>query len=87
MNDTLPITVKELRAIIGMDVIYHGQHAQVIEVLEEGPSLVLQASGTDVIQSNMLGHPTRRSPETLTVRVLSEDGKALHKDFLDLDLA
>ena len=87
MNDKLPITVNELRAMIGMDVIYHGQYAQVIEVLEEGPSLVLQAVGTDVIQSNMLGHPTRRSPETMTVRVLSEDGKALHKDFLDLDLA
>ena len=87
MNDTLPITVNELRAMIGMDVVYHGQQARIIEVLEEGPSLVLQATGADVIQSNMHGHPTRRSPETLTVRVLSGDGTALHKDFLDLDLA
>ncbi len=87
MNDTLPITVTELRAMIGMDVVYHGQHARIIEVIEEGPGLVLQSTDSDVIQSNMLGHPTRRSPETITVRVLSENGSALHKDFLDLDLA
>ena len=87
MNDTLPITVNELRAMIGMDVTFRGQHARVIEVLEDGPSLVLQAIGSGVIQSNVHGHPTRRSPETMTVRVLSENGTALHKDFLDLDLA
>lgn len=87
MNDTLPITVNELRAMIGMNVVFRGQPAHVIEVLEDGPSLVLQAVGSGVIQSNMLGHPTRRSPETMTVRVLSENGTALHKDFLDLDLA
>lgn len=87
MNEKLPITVHELRAMIGMDVIYRGQRAQIVEVLEDGPSLVLQAIGRGVIQSNLHGHPTRRSPETMRVRVLSEDGKALHKDFLDLDLA
>jgi hypothetical protein len=87
MNDTLPITVNELRAMIGMEVVYHGQHARVIEVIEDGPGLVLQSTGSGIIQSNMHGHPTRRSPETMTVRVLSENGTALHKDFLDLDLA
>ena len=86
MSEKLPITVIELRAMIGMAVYYQGNHGTIIEVLEDGPSLVLQSASSASIQSNLHGHPTRRSPHTLTVRVLSENGTALHKEFLDLDL-
>ena len=86
MNDKLPISVKELRAMIGMNVVYQGTHGTIIEVLEDGPSLVLNTKDTGSIQRNLHGHPTRVSPHTLTVRVLSENGTALHKEFLDLDL-
>jgi len=86
MSDKLPISVKELRAMIGMGVCYHGIESTIIEVLEDGPSLVLQSISSASIQSNLHGHPTRRSPQTLAVRVLSENGTALHKEFLDLDL-
>lgn len=86
MNDKLPISVKELRAMIGMSVVYKGNHGTIIEVLEDGPSLVLNTKDTASIQRNLHGHPTRVSPHTLTVRVLSENGTALHKEFLDLDI-
>jgi len=86
MNDKLPISVKELRAMIGMSVVYKGNHGTIIEVLEDGPSLVLNTKDTASIQRNLHGYPTRVSPHTLTVRVLSENGTALHKEFLDLDL-
>ncbi|MFW2439869.1 MAG: hypothetical protein ACN4GR_10905 [Arenicellales bacterium] len=86
MSEKLPISVNELRAMIGMRVCYLGNHGIIIEVLEDGPSLVLQNTSTAAIQSNLHGHPTRRSPQTLTVQVLSENGTALHKEFLDLDL-
>lgn len=86
MNDKLPISVKELRAMIGMSVVYQGNQGTIIEVLEDGPSLVLNTKDTAFIQRNLHGHPTRVSPHTLTVRVLSENGTALHKEFLDLDL-
>lgn len=86
MSEKLPISVNELRAMIGMSVCYQGNHGTIIEVLEDGPSLVLQSASSASIQSNLHGHPTRRSPHTLTVRVLSENGTELHKEFLDLDL-
>ena len=86
MSEKLPITVKELRAMIGMSVSYQGSQGTIIEVLEDGPSLVLNTKGIASIQRNLHGHPTRVSPHTMTVRVLSENGTALHKEFLDLDL-
>ena len=86
MSEKLPISVFELRAMIGMAVCYQGNRGTIIEVLEDGPTLVLQSTSSASIQSNLHGHPTRRSPHTLTVRVLSENGTALHKEFLDLDL-
>jgi len=86
MTEKLPISVNELRAMIGMQVCYQGQHGTIIEVLEDGPSLVMQTTGTESIQRNLHGHPTRVSPHTMTVRVLSDNGTALHKEFLDLDL-
>ena len=86
MADKLPITVNELRKMIGLSVYYRGQHGSIIEVLEDGPSLVLQAAGSDRIQHNLHGHPTRLSPNTMTVRVLSENGTSLHRDFLELEL-
>ncbi len=87
MSEKLPISVNELRSMIGLRVSYQGSTCSIIEVLEDGPSLVLQETGTAAsIQSNLHGQPTRRSPQTLTVRVLSENGTALHREFLELDL-
>jgi hypothetical protein len=87
MPEKLPITVDELRKMIGISVHYRGFSGSIVEVLEDGPSLVLQCMGNNSIQHNLHGHPTRRSPETITVRVLSENGKSLHRDFLELELS
>lgn len=87
MTDKLPITVNELRAMIGMEVLYRGRPGKIIEVLEDGPSLVVQLHGQAAIQANLHGNPFRRSPSTVTVRALTENGTQLHRDFLDLELA
>ena len=86
MSEKLPISVAEMRSMIGMTVYYQGSRGIIIEVLEDGPSLVLQAHSEATIQSNLHGHPTRRSPQTMRVRVLTDNGRALHKEFLELDL-
>ena len=58
-----------------------------IEVLEDGPSLVLQPTDEDgIIQPNAYGDARRRVPQTFTVQVLSDDGTGLHVDYLALDL-
>lgn len=81
------ITVEQLRGMIGVHVRYQGTAYRVIEVLEDGPSLVLLDCGAETtIQPNLLGNPTRRVPHTETVRVLSEDRRELHSEFLALEL-
>lgn len=82
------ITLDQLRNMIGMRMFYQGTLCQVIEVLEDGPSLVLQSiSEAPTIQSNQHGEPTRRAPVTYTIPVLNSDHTELHPAFLALDLA
>ena len=81
------ITIEQLRAMIGVEVLYRGLHYCVIEVLEDGPSLVLlDRDACPGIQPNLLGVATRRVPQTETVAVLNADRTELHTDFLSLEL-
>jgi len=81
------ITLEQLRSLIGLRMIHQGQRCQVIEVLEDGPSLVLQGiDETPTIQPNQHGEATRRSPVTYTIPVLNEDRTELSSEFLALDL-
>lgn len=73
--------------MIGLHVRHDGIACAVIEVLEDGPSLVLQAlSDTTTIQPNQYGDATRRVPVTYTVPVLTAEHDALHEEFLALEL-
>jgi hypothetical protein len=82
------ITFEQLRSMIGLTVRYYGRLYQIIEVLEDGPSLVLLAAESQrTIQPSLTGEATRRAPQTETVRVLSTDRSELHYDFLALELA
>ncbi len=58
----------DLRRIIGQQVHLHGELHQVIEVLPEGPVVVLQAlEGGAVIQANAQGEASRMVPGIVEV--------------------
>ena len=79
------ITLKQLRGMIGIELYHKNKACQVIEVLEDGPSIVIQYSDKD-IQKNQHGDAHRRVPETLCIPVLSGDKTQLSEIFLSLDL-
>ncbi len=89
MDDTLmpeiEITLEQLRGMIGIRLSYNNKSCQVIEILEDGPSLVLQNNENN-IQKDQHGHAHRRVPEIHCIPILSGDKKELSELFLSLDL-
>lgn len=79
------ISLKQLRGMIGIKLCHNNKKCQVVEVLEDGPSLVLQYF-EDNIQNNQYGNAHRRVPETFCIPILSRDKKELSEVFLSLDL-
>lgn len=62
-----------LRTTIGSTVDYKGHHCEIIEILEDGPFLVLRCiEDKEEIQPNQFGEAHRRAPETLTVPVFNK---------------
>ncbi len=85
--DEIVITLEQLRGMIGLEVRHQGKCCIVIEVLEDGPSLVLQScEDPSTIQANQFGDANRRVPQTKTIPVLTPDQTELHALFLALDL-
>lgn len=85
--DEIVITLDQLRGMIGLKVRHQGKCCIVIEVLEDGPSLVLQScEEAPTIQANQFGDANRRVPQTKTIPVLTPDQTELHALFLALDL-
>lgn len=82
----IDITLDQLRGMIGQHVRHEGAPCQVVEVLEDGPSLVLACTEQPTIQGDQFGNPTRRTPRTFTVPVLTDNRQTLHPAFLALDL-
>jgi hypothetical protein len=83
--DPIVITLDQLRGMIGLRLLHQGMACVVVEVLEDGPSLVLEAEETP-IQGDMHGRAHRRVPETRVVPVLTADQSELHSEFLSLEL-
>ncbi len=65
-----------LRNLIGRWVLYHGVRYEIIEVLEEGASLVLEdCEDHKTIQADQHGEAHRRVPQTVTLAVsFKQDG-------------
>ncbi len=80
------ITLQQLRSMIGLKVYHLGIPCTIVEVLEDGPSLVLIDQDDEKIQPDQYGNPLRKVPRTFTVPVLTSDGKAIHSAYLALDL-
>lgn len=76
-----------LRGLIGRRVRHHGLECRIIEVLEDGPALVLQdLSPRDVIQPDQHGEAHRRVAELYTVLAWDAGLDAAHADFAALEL-
>ncbi len=79
-----PISLNQLRQLIGARVRYLEDRWQVIEVLDDGPSLVLESLQRRVLQGTQFGEGSRRVPYRLRVPVLNHSDRALHPEFLAL---
>ena len=82
----ITITLKQLRNMIGIHVYHQGVACHIVEVLEDGPSIVLKCLDEDHIQANQYGDPSRRVAQTFIIPVLSIDGGTIHPAYLALDL-
>jgi len=85
MSDIV-ITLDQLRGMIGIQVVHQGVPCKVVEVLEDGPTLVLLSIDESHIQSDQYGNPLRKVPQTFTVPVLNSTGDEIHPAYLALDL-
>ncbi len=83
----LNISLNQLRGMIGLQVMHLGCPCQVVEVLEDGPSLVLLdlEESRSTIQADQHGEAHRRVPVTYTIPVLNADATAFSADFLALE--
>ncbi|MFN2309826.1 MAG: hypothetical protein ABR553_08865 [Gammaproteobacteria bacterium] len=85
--DTLDLDLARLRTCIGQELDFDGHHCRIIEILEDGPALVLACeSAAAVIQPDQYGDANRRVTLTRTVPVLSSDQLQFHPEFLRLNL-
>lgn len=85
MADLHPDTA-QLRQLIGRQLSLEGKTCQVIEVLEDGPSLVVECTEGDTrIQGNQFGDGARRVQQHHTVPVYSSiDREQLHPVFAQI---
>lgn len=82
------MTCEDLRHIIGRQLNYKGHNCEIIEVLEDGPQLVLrnldfdeintlQSESRNPIQPNQFGEAHRRTPETFTIAALDKQQRPI----------
>ncbi len=69
----------ELNKLIGERIRYGDRIYTIIDILDEGPALILQSTAEyTVIQENQHGNPSRRGRHTATIPLLSADGRELN---------
>ena len=74
-----------LRAWLGREVNWRGQRYRVVELLEDGPALVLESAGaTHHIQPDAHGRPRREARDTLAIPAWDAVRQEPHADFLEL---
>ncbi|WJW76784.1 hypothetical protein QVG61_06795 [Thiohalobacter sp. IOR34] len=73
---TQDISLDELRRWIGRELDFLEEPCQVLEVLSDGPAVVLCCRcGETEIQGNQYGEANRRVPRTLTIPVYTGSGQ------------
>ncbi|HKJ88050.1 MAG TPA: hypothetical protein VKA48_06040 [Gammaproteobacteria bacterium] len=77
-----------LLGLVGRQAEYGGEPYTVLDVLPEGPQLVLQHTREQSIQSDLQGRPYRRVPRTVCLQMRTADGSPSELlDLLYLDLS
>lgn len=83
----LIITVDQLRGMLGLRVRYRGAIYSVLEVIEDGPAIVIEPElAVSSIQADAYGNARRQAKTLLTIPVLSADQRQIHPEFLAIDL-
>lgn len=87
MHETSNEALDVLSHLIGREAVVEQRHLRVIEVLRDGPSLILSHLEDDSnLQESLYGQARRRTAKTFQVPVRSEVGERLHpvaQAFLD----
>lgn len=78
------LTLTRLRTLIGRSLVYNGRDCVVMDVLEDGPQLVLRVRDGLVIQADQWGDAHRRTPESFSVDVYNRDGQQLNPGLVAL---
>jgi len=72
--------------MIGLQVRYHDVYCRVVEVLEDGPAIILEDMEQHIsIQADQHGEAHRRVPQTYTITILSSDKLEFSATFLALE--
>lgn len=80
------ISAEQIRDMIGLQVKYHDVYCRVVEVLEDGPSIVLEDMEKHIgIQADQHGEAHRRVPKTYTITVLNANKLEFSTAFLALE--
>jgi len=83
LND--PGFIQRLRLLIGRNCLYLGRHCQLVEILAEEGTLVLEVrEAIPPIQPNLYGQATYRANEVMHVQIFAEDRESLSDDLLEL---
>jgi len=82
----LNISIEQLRSMIGLKVLYNHVTCRVVEILEDGPALVLEdLEHRQKIQPDQHGEAHRIAPKTYTVDILSPDCTEFSSAFLAME--
>lgn len=82
-----PANIEALQKSIGQRVRFHDVIFEIIEILEDGPSFVLQdCEQHTAIQPDQHGEAHRRVPETMTLPVILTLNGELDPDAMGIEL-
>jgi len=82
----ISITTEQMRDMIGMQVRYHEVYCRVVEILEDGPAIILEDLEQHIsIQPDQHGEAHRKVPKTYTITVLTHDKLEFTPAFLALE--
>jgi len=80
------ISTEQIRSMIGLQVKYHDVYCRVVEILDDGPAIILEDMEQHIsIQADQHGEAHRRVPQTYTIIVLSPDKMEFSSTFLSLE--
>lgn len=81
------LSLTDLREMIGTRVRFENRCWEIVEILEDGPAIILQdCDQHTVIQPDQHGEAHRRVPSTRTIPIFTPEGQTLSTVFLSMDL-